>query len=416
MIEYIHTLASTAREALPQLTRCQTGQKIAALYNAGQVIRNSIGDILAANAVDMQAAKEKNISAALLDRLMLNEARVEAIAQGLWTVADQPDPVGKVLATWYRPNGLTFERVAVPLGVVGVIYESRPNVTTDAAAITLMSGNAVILRSGSESIHSARALYTCLQAGLDHADLHPGCIQLVEHTDRACVGAMLGAQGLIDIIIPRGGKSLVARVQAEARVPVIAHLDGICHTYVDKSANLEMARKIILNAKMRRTGICGATETLLIDRNAPKEYARQLISDLMSAGCEVRVDPDLKDLHPNTVLAQDADWSTEYLAAIISVKYVDGVVGAVEHIARYSSQHTDAIIADDQIVAASFLKEVNSAIVMHNASTQFADGGEFGFGAEIGISTNRLPPRGPVGAEQLVTYKYVVRGNGTVRA
>ncbi len=410
----IARMAHTARAMLPALANSDIGQRCSALYAAGTYIGRSKDSILAANAIDMAAAKQKGLSSAMLDRLALNDARIDGIVKSLNDVAELPETIGIVQAAWQTPNGLKFERISVPMGLIGVIYESRPNVTADAAAIALKAGNGVILRGGSEALHTSREIFRHLHAALEFADLS-GAVQFIDSPDRDIVGAMLQAHGLIDVIIPRGGKSLVARVQQEARVPVIAHLDGICHTYVDASATLDMARAIVLNAKMRRTGICGATETLLIDRSAPAHYASTLIADLCAAGCEVRTDAELHALNKNTLLADEADWSTEYLEAIISVKYVDGVNGAITHIARYSSQHTDAIIADDDAVAAKFLRTVDSAIVLHNASTQFADGGEFGFGAEIGISTNRLPPRGPVGVEQLSTYKYIVRGAGTIR-
>jgi glutamate-5-semialdehyde dehydrogenase len=413
---HIQDMAKKARAALPQLARAQTGQKIAALISAAEMIRRNAADIIAANAIDMAAGEAKGLSKAMLDRLMLNEARVVAIAQGLDDVAQLPDPVGKILTEWTRPNGLTFQRVAVPLGVIGVIYESRPNVTADAAAIALMAGNAVILRGGSESLHSSQALYKWLQFGLDHADLHPGAIQLVQTTDRAAVGAMLTAHGLIDVIVPRGGKSLVARVQDEAKVPVFAHLDGLCHTYVDAESDIDMARRITMNAKLRRTGVCGATETLLIDRAAVSTHAKPILTALLDFGCEVRAVPELKFIDPRIVEATPEDWDTEYLDSIISVAIVEGVDGAVAHINKHGSHHTDAIVTDNADKAAYFTREVDSAIVLHNASTQFADGGEFGFGAEIGISTGRMHARGPVGVEQLTTYKYVVRGDGTIRA
>jgi glutamate-5-semialdehyde dehydrogenase len=415
-VSYIQDMAKNARAALPQLARAQTSQKSTALVSAADMIRRNTADILAANAHDMAAGTDKGLTKAMLDRLMLNEARVDGIAKGLEDVASLPDPVGKILTQWTRPNGLSFQRVSVPLGVIGVIYESRPNVTADAAAIALMAGNAVILRGGSESVHSSKALYKCLQSGLDHAGLHAGAIQLVEMTDRAAVGAMLTAHGLIDVIVPRGGKSLVARVQDEAKVPVFAHLDGLCHTYIDAESDIDMARRITMNAKLRRTGICGATETLLIDKACVETHAKPILTALLDFGCEVRAVPELQSIDPRIVAATQLDWDTEYLDSIISVAVVDGVDGAVAHINRHGSHHTDAIVTDNAAKAGHFLREVDSAIVLHNASTQFADGGEFGFGAEIGISTGRMHARGPVGVEQLTTYKYVVRGDGTIRA
>jgi len=350
----------------------------------------------------------------MLDRLRLDGKRIEAIAAGLEAVATLPDPVGEIIAHWERPNGLHFQRVRVPLGVIGIIYESRPNVTADAGALCLMAGNACILRGGSEAIESSRAIHAALVAGLRSAGLPEAAVQLVPTTDRAAVGAMLRASELIDVIVPRGGKSLVARVQEEARVPVLAHLDGICHVYVDRAADPEKARAIVLNAKLRRTGVCGAMETLLVDRAVP-ELTEMLIGDLLDAGCEVRTTPDLLALDPRLRAATDDDWDTEYLDAILSVKPVDGVEEAVAHIEAHGSHHTDSIVTEDAATAERFLAQVDSAIVLHNASTQFADGGEFGFGAEIGISTGRLHARGPVALEGLTTYKTVVRGNGQVR-
>jgi glutamate-5-semialdehyde dehydrogenase len=412
----VRDMAQNARAALPQLARCQTGQKIACLISAAEMLKRDMDGVLAANARDMAAARDKGLSKAMLDRLMLDEKRVMSIVQGLNDVANLPDPVGRILAEWTRPNGLAFQRVAVPLGVIGVIYESRPNVTADAAAIALMAGNAVILRGGSEAQHSNAAIFKHLAFGLEHADLHPGSLQLVQTTDRAAVGAMLGAQGLIDVIIPRGGKSLVARVQDEARVPVFAHLDGNCHTYIDASCDVQMAIDVTLNAKLRRTGVCGATETVLFDRAVIAIHAGPVLKALLDKGCEVHAAPELQMLDARMTAACDSDWDEEYLDAIIAAGVVDGVEGAIAHINKHGSHHTDAILTADATRAALFLREVDSAIVLHNASTQFADGGEFGFGAEIGISTGRMHARGPVGVEQLTTFKYVVRGTGTIRA
>jgi glutamate-5-semialdehyde dehydrogenase len=417
MIEtLIHDMASNARAALPQLGLAPTNQKSKALKTAANALQSAMDEVLAANAQDMQAAREKDLSKAMLDRLMLDEKRVLAIVQGLQDVANLPDPVGRVLAEWSRPNGLHFQRVSVPLGVIGVIYESRPNVTADAAAIALMAGNAVILRGGSEATHSNAAIFKHLAYGLAHADLHPGSIQLVQTTDRAAVGAMLQAQGLIDVIIPRGGKSLVARVQDEARVPVFAHLDGNCHTYIDASCDVQMAIDVTLNAKLRRTGVCGATETVLFDRAVMATHGAPVLKALLDKGCEVHAAPELQHLDARMTPVRASDWDEEYLDAIIAAGVVDGVDGAINHINKHGSHHTDAILTSDETRAAHFLAQVDSAIVLHNASTQFADGGEFGFGAEIGISTGRMHARGPVGVEQLTTFKYVVRGNGTVRA
>jgi len=351
----------------------------------------------------------------LRDRLALDPKRLEAIAEGLEAIAGLPDPVGRVLASWTRPNGLAIERVAVPLGVIGIIYESRPNVTADAGGLALKSGNAAILRGGSESFHSSRALVAALRAGLRGGGLPEDAIQLVPTRDRAAVGLMLAMSGVIDIIVPRGGASLIERVQRESRIPVIAHLEGLCHTYIDGAADPAKARAIVLNAKMRRVSICGATETLLVDRKAAGTVLPPILADLRAAGCELRGDPEVLALDREVKPATEQDWCTEYLDAILAVRVVDGVGEAVAHIERFGSHHTDAIVTEDHAVAERFLREVDSAIVLVNASTQFADGGEFGMGAEIGISTQRLPPRGPVGAAELTTYKYLVRGSGQVR-
>lgn len=411
----VRNMATNARQAVQALGLAGTETKNAAIRGAASALRANAEAILAANAHDMEAGRAKGLTAAMLDRLELNPARIEGIAQGLEAVADLPDPVGRVTERWTRPNGLVMERVSVPLGVIGVIYESRPNVTADAGALTLKAGNAVILRGGSESIHSSKAIHACLVEGLRAAGLPEAAIQLIPTTDRAAVGAMLTAVNLIDIIVPRGGKSLVARVQEEARVPVFAHLEGICHTYLDKAADVDMAREVVLNAKLRRTGICGATETLLIDRAGADKLAGPVIEALLAKGCEIRAEAELQGLDSRIKPATDADWVTEYLDAILAVKLVDGVDEAIAHVNGYGSHHTDSIITADEAAAAKFLREVDSAIVVHNASTQFADGGEFGFGAEIGISTGRIHARGPVGVEQLTTYKYVVRGEGQTR-
>jgi len=407
-------LGRRARDAATELALAAPEAKVAALNAAAAAVRGRQNEILAANAEDVDAAKANGIGAALLDRLALDPKRLEAIAKGLEDIAALPDPVGHVLAEWERPNGLKISRVAVPLGVVGIIYESRPNVTADAGAIALKSGNVAILRGGSESFHSSRALVEALQEGLRAADLPEAAIQLVPTRDRDAVGHMLGMSGIIDIIVPRGGASLIERVQRESRIPVIAHLEGLCHTYIDGAADPEKARAIALNAKMRRVSICGATETLLVDRKA-KAMLPPILADLQKAGCELRGDPEVRALANDVTPANEEDWRTEYLDAILAVRMVDGVGGAIDHIERYGSHHTDAIVTEDQTTAERFLREVDSAIVLVNASTQFADGGEFGMGAEIGIGTWRLPPRGPVGAEQLTSYKYVVRGNGQVR-
>jgi glutamate-5-semialdehyde dehydrogenase len=404
-----------AREAAFALILASSGSKVAALNNAAAAVRAHEADILAANARDLAEAGAEGLSAALRDRLALDPKRVEAVAAGLEAIAALPDPVGRILAEWTRPNGLHIQRVAVPLGIIGIIYESRPNVTADAGGLALKSGNAAILRGGSESYYSSRALVAALVEGLRAAGLPEAAIQLVPTRDRAAVGLMLAMSGVIDVIVPRGGASLIERVQRESRIPVIAHLEGLCSTYVDAAADPEKARKIVLNAKMRRVSICGATETLLVDRAVAKAQLPAILADLRAAGCELRGDPEVLAIDPAAVPATDADWRTEYLDAILAVHIVDGVEGAIEHVARFGSHHTDAIITEDKETAERFLHEVDSAIVLVNASTQFADGGEFGMGAEIGISTQRLPPRGPVGAEQLTTYKYLVRGTGQVR-
>jgi len=404
-----------AREAATTLSLVSAEAKVAALNNAAAAVRARAAEILAANAHDLAEAESHGVSVALRDRLALDPKRVEAIAAGLEAIAALPDPVGRVLAEWTRPNGLAIQRVAVPLGVVGIIYESRPNVTADAGGLALKSGNAAILRGGSESFHSSRALVAALGEGLCSAGLPEAAIQLVPTRDRAAVGLMLGMDEHIDIIVPRGGRSLIERVQRESRIPVIAHLEGICHTYVDGAADPGKARAIVLNAKMRRVSICGATETLLVDRQLAADRLPAILADLREAGCELRGDPETQAIDPTVLPATEEDWRTEYLDAVLSVRVVDGVAGAIAHINHYGSHHTDAIVTEDRSTAERFLQEVDSAIVLVNASTQFADGGEFGMGAEIGISTQRLPPRGPVGAEQLTTYKYLVRGSGQVR-
>ena len=406
-------LTAKARIAARHLAGADDAVKAAALKGAAQALRDGMADILAANAKDVAAAAAAGISPAMLDRLTLDAARVASMASAVEQVATLEDLVGQVIDRRERPNGLRMERVRVPVGVLGIIYESRPNVTADAAALGLRSGNAVILRGGSEAVHSNRAIHAAMVQGVTQAGLPTDAIQLVPTQDRALVGDMLRAQGAIDMIIPRGGKSLVARVQDEARVPVLAHLDGICHSYVHKDADPDMAQAIVVNAKMRRTGICGATETLLIDQDYPAPAA--LIKALLDAGCEVRADDVLMELDARTVSADAQDWDTEYLDSVISACVVSGLDEAMAHIARHGSHHTDAIITQDASAAARFLAEVDSAIVMHNASTQFADGGEFGLGAEIGIATGRLHARGPVALEGLTTYKWIVRGQGQTR-
>jgi glutamate-5-semialdehyde dehydrogenase len=409
-------MAGLARAAARALALAPTAQKDRALELMAGAIRAQSARILAANAEDIAEARAAGVTGAFLDRLSLDPARVEAIASAIDAVRALKDPVGVVTESWTRPNGMSIERVRVPLGVIGIIYESRPNVTADAGALCLKSGNAAILRGGSDSLRSSRAIVAALGQGLREAGLPEAAIQLVPTRDRAAVGLLLsGLDGNIDVLVPRGGKSLVARVQAEARVPVFAHLEGVCHVFVHSAASLEMAKKIVLNAKMRRTGVCGAAETLLVDRAAQATFLKPLVAMLIDAGCEIRGDKATLAVDKRVKPATEEDWGTEYLDAIIAVKVVDGVGGAIEHIERYGSHHTDAIVTDDQATADTFLREVDSAIVLHNASTQFADGGEFGFGAEIGIATGRLHARGPVGVDQLTTFKYRIRGSGQIR-
>jgi glutamate-5-semialdehyde dehydrogenase len=409
-------LGMRARQASRVLAGASEQQKNRALSAAADSLRQRLPEILAANARDMHEAREHGLSEALLDRLMLDAERVRAMARGLESIVELPDPVGRILAEWTPPNGLCIQRVSVPLGVIGIIYESRPNVTADAGALCLKAGNAVILRGGSESFHSSSAIYACLVYGLEAAGLPGDAIQMVPTTNRDAVGYLLANMTqYLDVLVPRGGKGLVARVEREARVPVLGHLEGICHVYVDATADPALARKIVVNSKMRRTGICGAAETLLLDRRADTALLGDLLDGLIEAGCEIRADQVLRESHPEFPLATEQDWSTEYLAPVISAAMVDGVEGAIKHIRRYGTGHTESVIARDQAIAERFLGAVDSAIVMHNASTQFADGGEFGMGAEVGIATGRLHARGPVGVEQLTSYKYVVRGSGQVR-
>jgi len=410
-------IGRNGRLAARALALASPAQKDRALDLMAAAVRAQKSQILAANADDLVEARAAGLTGAVLDRLTLDASRVEGIAEAIEAVRALKDPVGIVMESWTRPNGMTIERVRVPVGVIGIIYESRPNVTADAGVLCLKSGNAAILRGGSDSTRSSRAIHAALELGLREAGLPVAAIQLVPTRDRAAVGMMLtGLDGNLDVIVPRGGKSLVARVQAEARVPVFAHLEGVCHVYIDKAASLDMAKKIVLNAKMRRTGVCGAAETLLVDRAAAATYLEPLVEMLIDAGCEIRGDKATQAVDARVKQASEEDWSTEYLDAIIAVAVVDGVGAAIEHIEHYGSHHTDAIITADQATAERFLAEVDSAIVLHNASTQFADGGEFGFGAEIGIATGRLHARGPVGARELTTYKYVVRGDGQVRS
>jgi glutamate-5-semialdehyde dehydrogenase len=408
-------LGREAVAASQALALAGTDQKNRALAQVAAALRAQTAALLAANAQDMDAARARGLSAALLDRLALDEARVEVMARGVEEIAALPDPVGTVSARWSRPNGLDIARVRVPLGVIGIIYESRPNVTCDAGALCLKSGNAAILRGGSESARSSRAIHACLVAGLEAAGLPGTAIQLVPTTDRAAVGHLLTMTDYVDVVVPRGGKSLVARVQQEARVPVIGHLEGVCHVYVDRDAELPMARGIVKNAKLRRTGVCGSAETLLVDAACAATHLAPIVKDLLEAGCEVRGDAATQAVDARVKAATEQDWYTEYLDAIIAVRVVDGVDAAIAHIAQYGSSHTESIVTANDATAERFLSRVDSAIVLHNASTQFADGGEFGMGAEIGISTDRFHARGPVGVEQLTSYKYVVRGSGQIR-
>lgn len=408
-------IGKAAKAAATVLATANTMQKNAALLQAAKALRANEAAILAANAEDVAAGRAKGLTPALLDRLLLDTKRVNAMAQGLEEIAALADPVGDVIANWTRPNGLKIERVRTPLGVIGVIYESRPNVTADAGGLCLKAGNSCILRGGSESYKSSRAIHACLVEGLRQAGLPEAAIQLAPTTDRAFVGAMLGAAEYLDVIVPRGGKSLVARVQAESRVPVFAHLDGNVHVYVEHSIDLGMAETIVLNAKLRRTGVCGAAETLLVERAAQSTHLSPLVKTLLDAGCEVRGDAETQGVDARVKPASEADWATEYLDKIIAVKVVDGLEAAIAHIGTYGSHHTDAILTNDAQHVAQFMNHVDSAIVLHNASTQFADGGEFGMGAEIGIATGKMHARGPVGVEQLTTFKYLVHGTGQIR-
>lgn len=408
-------MGRAAKAAAAILATASTEQKNNALRAAAQALKTREAEILAANAKDMEAGRQKGLTPALLDRLMLDGKRINAIAQELEEIVALPDPVGGVIAEWTRPNGLKIQRVRTPLGVIGVIFESRPNVTADAGALCLKAGNACILRGGSESFHSSRAIHACLVDGLKAAGLPEAAIQLVPTTDRALVGALLTAAEWLDVIVPRGGKSLVARVQAESRVPVFAHLEGNCHVYVEASADAAMAERIVLNAKLRRTGVCGAAETLLVERAAARSHLPRLVKALLDAGCEVRGDTDVQAVDTRVKAASDEDWATEYLDAVIAAKVVDGLDDAIRHISAYGSHHTEAILTEDADHAAAFMNRLDSAILLHNASTQFADGGEFGMGAEIGIATGKMHARGPVGVEQLTTFKYLVHGSGQIR-
>ncbi|MDH3533201.1 MAG: glutamate-5-semialdehyde dehydrogenase [Gammaproteobacteria bacterium] len=414
--EMMNAMGVAARRAAASLALTGNDERNGALLAAAAEIRLRCEDILQANARDMAEGEKRGLSAAMLDRLMLDADRVAAMAAGIEAVAALPDPIGEVVAEWERPNGLVIQRVTVPLGVIGIIYESRPNVTADAAALCLKSGNAAILRGGSESFHSSRAIYRCLRAGLATAGIDADAVQMVPTTDRAAVGYLLSSMSeWLDVVVPRGGKGLIKRVQDDARVPVIGHLEGICHVYLHEAADPDMARDIVLNAKMRRTGVCGAAETILVDRAAARRLLAPVAAALADAGCEIRGDEVVASIVPGSKIADEADWSTEYLDAIVSIRVVDDIKQAIEHIARYGSGHTECIVTSDDAAAERFFRDVDSAIVLHNASTQFADGGEFGMGAEIGIATGRVHARGPVGAAQLTSYKYVVRGSGQVR-
>ena len=413
--DLMQSIGAAARLAARQLAFASTEQKNRALLEVVSALRDSAGRILAANEADIREAGT-GLSGALLDRLRLDAARIEAMARGLTDIAAARDPIGARLAEWSRPNGMLIQRVCVPLGVIGIIYESRPNVTADAGALCLKSGNAVILRGGSESSRSSAAIHACLEEGLVAAGLPATCIQLVPTTDRAAVGHMLADMtDSLDVIVPRGGKSLISRVQREARVPVIGHLEGVCHVYVHRDAKLDMARRIVLNAKMRRTGVCGSAETLLVERACAATHLKPLVQCLLDAGCEVRGDEITAGVDARVRAAGEEDWYTEYLDAIIAVRVVEDLGAAIAHIGKYGSQHTDCIVTEDLGAAERFLAQVDSAIVLHNASTQFADGAEFGMGAEIGISTDKVHARGPVGVEQLTSYKYLVRGSGQIR-
>ncbi|NNC76909.1 MAG: glutamate-5-semialdehyde dehydrogenase [Woeseiaceae bacterium] len=414
--EIMQPLGAAARVASRSLAASTSEQRNSALRAAAELLRERRADVLSANAADMKRATEAGLGTAMLDRLRLDDERIESICTGLEDIAALDDPLGRIIAEWQRPNGLRIQRVSVPLGVIGIIYESRPNVTADAAGLCIKAGNASILRGGSESFSSSQAIYQCMRAGLKGAGLDENAVQMIPTTDRAAVGYLLSSMaGDVDVVVPRGGKSLIKRVQEEARVPVIGHLDGICHVYIHAGANEAMARDIAVNAKMRRTGICGSAETILVDRDVAGSMLPGIASALSEAGCEIRGDSDVVKLFPAAVPASEEDWSTEYLDAIVSIRIVDGIDAAISHIQRYGSGHTESIVTDDADAANRFLQKVDSAIVLHNASTQFADGGEFGMGAEIGIATGRIHARGPVGAEQLTSFKYVVHGSGQTR-
>lgn len=411
----MNNIGIAAKRAALDLSNVSSEIKNKALVSAAGKIRENSDLIMEKNIVDLTSAKQRRLPSATIDRLELTVERIQSMASGIESVAELGDPVGRILKEWERPNGLSMSRVSVPLGVIGVIYESRPNVTADAAALCLKSGNAAILRAGSESFHTSSEIMKSIKAGLQSVNLPDTAIQLVPTIDRAAVGEMLVMSDYIDVLVPRGGRSLVERVQSEAKVPIFAHLEGVCHTYVNSSSNPDMASDIVLNAKMRRPGICGATETLLIDREAIKTHLPSIIDALLAAGCEIRGDDSIINYSDKILPASESDWSTEYLDSILSIKQVEDLREAIDHVNCYGTEHTDAIITEDQKIAEKFMNEVKSAIVIHNASTQFADGGEFGMGAEIGISTGRMHARGPVGVDQLTTFKYKVRGSGQIR-
>ena len=416
LLSYMSDLGQRAKTAKDSIRLARAKQREDAILSIAAEIRTRRGDILAANVIDMTAAQAKGLKASMLDRLKLDASRVDAIAASLDAIADLPNPIGQVEDSWTQPNGLKFEKRRIPIGVIGMIYESRPNVTADAGALCIKSGNACILRGGSESLHSSTELHRAIQAGLESAGLSADIVQMIATSDRAAVGHLLGGlDGVVNMIIPRGGKNLIARVQQDARVPVLSHLEGLCHSYVDKAADLDKAQAVIMNAKLRRTGVCGSTETLLVHRAVAADFIPPMLKALIDAGCEIRGDKETQSLAANVALATTDDYSTEHLAPILNVAIVDDLDGATAHISAYGSGHTDAVITEDAAVAEQFSREVDSAIIMQNASTQFADGGEFGFGAEIGIATGRIHARGPVGAQHLTTYKYVVVGDGHTR-
>ena len=415
IFEYVKVINQKSKNAFDKISRSSSKDRNLAILNTSLIIKQKQEEILQANKIDIGNAKQKNLTDAFVDRLFLNDKRINDIINGLKKIAEMDDPIGIELSRWKQPNGLDISRISVPLGIIGIIYESRPNVTIDAGSLCIKSGNTVILRGGSDSINSSKILTSCLQEGLMSANLPPDAVQMIDNTDREAVTAMLRSTGQIDVIIPRGGKSLVNKVQQEAKVPVFAHLEGICHLYIDKDADVEKAIKIVINSKMRRTGICGALETLLIDKEISNKVVPILVKKLMKSGCHIKGDYEAKAIADEIELASEIDWETEYLEAILSIKIVNGVSGAINHINNYSSNHTESIVTENKITAESFLSSVDSAIVMHNASTQFADGGEFGMGAEIGISTGRIHARGPVGASQLTSFKYIVRGKDQIR-